>query len=294
MIRKTIRKARLGRWAGTLAVLAASALLAAATGPSGAQTLSAAGSARVLSAESYGAWAAQLLAAPPAGLGFLVAAEDELLARANRARAEAGLGSLQGSAELRSIARVHAADMIQRGFFDHINPDGRGPGDRVAILSRTFIGTSGENIAQRSGTIDANAISLARHFHGNWMTSSGHRRNILGGDWTSLGIGVAIAGHPTGRIAVAVQVFANERGRLDRPAPLRVPRGARLDLVARGVGGPARLFDLWDPRREIAVAGPNELAGGTVEVPPGTYALRFYFGQDNFFQIFSGPQISVE
>ena len=42
-----------------------------------------------------------------------------------------------------------------------------------------------------------------------WISSTGrgHRRNILDGDWTSLGIGVATVGRAGNGTVVAVQVF---------------------------------------------------------------------------------------
>jgi uncharacterized protein YkwD len=67
---------------------------------------------------------------------------------ANRNRRAAGLPPLRASGVLDKAARLHARNMAAEGFFDHTDPRGRGPAERVAIFDResafTFIG---ENIA---------------------------------------------------------------------------------------------------------------------------------------------------
>ncbi len=35
---------------------------------------------------------------------------------------------------LRIAARLHSSDMGERGFFDHDNPDGQSPFDRIAAV----------------------------------------------------------------------------------------------------------------------------------------------------------------
>ncbi|MCZ6764363.1 MAG: CAP domain-containing protein [Alphaproteobacteria bacterium] len=235
------------------------------------------------------------------------ATETEILFRANAVRRKVGLAPVAGSAELQAIARVHAVDMLTRGFFGHVNPDGRDPADRLAVLNRTFIGTNGENIGRVTGSIPAGPIALAARFHDNWMASDLHRGNVMGSDWTEMGIGVARNNHT----AVAVQVFGYQKARLDLAAPLRVRRGDRLNLSAMGLSamglsstgarlGP-NLFDLWDPARGTIAAQPQRIAGAAggaiaapIVAPRGIYHLRFYFRDDGGFTIFTGPQISVQ
>jgi len=49
--------------------------------------------------------------------------------------------------ELRCAARLHSRDMSQRGFFDHVNPDGVGPEDRMRRAGSMF-GVASESIAR--------------------------------------------------------------------------------------------------------------------------------------------------
>jgi len=81
-------------------------------------------------------------------------------------------------------ARVHSLDMAVRGFFDHTNPDGESPFDRMGYAGYSYI-TAGENIAR--GQNSAAAVMDA------WMNSPGHCRNIMSPDFAELGVG-AISG----------------------------------------------------------------------------------------------------
>ena len=72
--------------------------------------------------------------------------------------------------------------MHERGFFDHINPDGETPWDRMnryGIRGWTLVG---ENIA--FGYSSPAAVEAA------WMDSPGHRRNILTAGFTHVGVGL--------------------------------------------------------------------------------------------------------
>jgi uncharacterized protein YkwD len=112
----------------------------------------------------------------PADLG----AEDQVLALVNVQRAAAGCDALGADAALASVARAHSADMRDRGFFDHVNPDGLDPFDRA---SQAGLSARAENIAY--GQQSAAAVMDA------WMDSSGHRANILDCSLTRLGVGMA-------------------------------------------------------------------------------------------------------
>jgi uncharacterized protein YkwD len=106
--------------------------------------------------------------------------EDQVLALVNVQRAAAGCGTLAADPALAAVARAHSADMRDRSFFDHVDPDGLDPFDRAA---RAGVVAHAENIAH--GQPDPAAVMQA------WMHSAGHRANILDCDLTRLGVGVA-------------------------------------------------------------------------------------------------------
>ncbi|MFG2329246.1 CAP domain-containing protein [Streptomyces sp. NPDC048604] len=112
-----------------------------------------------------------------------VAAESEVLRLVNAERARVGCQAVSASPSLGRLAGAFSADMANRAFFDHTDPDGDTPWDRAAQAG--VLGLGGENIAR--GQADAAAVMAA------WMNSDGHRANILNCDYTRLGVGVHYA-----------------------------------------------------------------------------------------------------
>lgn len=111
------------------------------------------------------------------------AAEAEVLRLVNVERAKVGCAPVQPSDSLARLAGNLGADMANRGFFDHTDPDGATPWDRAQAAGITNLGA--ENIAR--GQVDATAAMVS------WMNSDGHRANILNCDLTTLGVGVHFA-----------------------------------------------------------------------------------------------------
>ncbi|MFD4154784.1 CAP domain-containing protein, partial [Streptomyces hydrogenans] len=114
-------------------------------------------------------------------------AADQVLALVNTERAKAGCGALTANATLARAAQGHSDDMAARDFFDHTNPDGDGPGERVTAAGYPW-STYGENIAM--GQTTPEQVMEA------WMNSPGHRANILNCDFKELGVGVHTDGGP--------------------------------------------------------------------------------------------------
>ncbi|MCD8180151.1 MAG: CAP domain-containing protein [Firmicutes bacterium] len=108
--------------------------------------------------------------------------EQEVFELVNEVRAENGLSALTWAEDLAEIARAHSADMINRGFFSHTNPDGESPFDRLKSNGISYRAAA-ENIACGQRTAEAVMES--------WMNSSGHRANILSSSVKEIGIGAA-------------------------------------------------------------------------------------------------------
>jgi uncharacterized protein YkwD len=106
--------------------------------------------------------------------------EAEVLRLSNAERAKHGCGPLTADPNLLASAGGHAEDMVDRHFFDHTNPDGEDPFERMREAG--FRGSAmGENIAMGYGSPQAVVAG--------WMDSSGHRANILNCDFNRLGVG---------------------------------------------------------------------------------------------------------
>ena len=120
-----------------------------------------------------------------AGVGAMSPTEqadaDEVLALVNDERSKAGLAPLLPDAAAARAAYDHGVDMDVRRYFDHVSPEGVTPDERMAAAGCMFRGW-GENIAMGQPTpVEVMAA---------WMTSPGHRANILSPAFTHLGVGV--------------------------------------------------------------------------------------------------------
>ncbi|MER7910308.1 sigma-70 family RNA polymerase sigma factor [Streptomyces sp. NPDC096068] len=107
--------------------------------------------------------------------------EEQVIALVNAERAKEGCGAVTGNSLLAKAAQGHSDDMAARDFFDHTNPDGAGPGERVTATGYGW-STYGENIAMGQQT--AEQVMEA------WMNSPGHRANILNCSFKELGVGL--------------------------------------------------------------------------------------------------------
>ena len=117
--------------------------------------------------------------------GYSEEYEQVLFEMVNTERTENGLPALSWSNALAGIARNHGADMIQRGYYDHVDPEGRGPDYRADAAGISYYLIS-ENIA--AGNVSPEVI-----FDG-WMASPDHRYNILDPEVDQVGIGVVLGG----------------------------------------------------------------------------------------------------
>jgi hypothetical protein len=120
-------------------------------------------------------------AEPVAGGGCGQGREAEQLDALNADRAASGLAPVCCHGGLAEVARAHSADMGAREFFDHTNPDGQSPWDRMTEAEVQGWEFAGENIAY--GYDSAQGVQEA------WMDSPGHRANILEPGFTHVGVG---------------------------------------------------------------------------------------------------------
>lgn len=124
---------------------------------------------------------------PAAGQSGSSSAAQQVVSLVNAERARAGCGPLTENSLLTRAAQGQSDDMAARDFFDHTNPDGDGPGERVTATGYQW-STYGENIAKGQAT--------AAEVMEGWMNSPGHRANILNCDFREIGIGLHTSGGP--------------------------------------------------------------------------------------------------
>ncbi|NTY01705.1 CAP domain-containing protein [Deinococcus sp. JMULE3] len=160
-------------------LLPLTALLASCGGPSTP-------SAAVGSAGSTGG---QSSGPRDAGSQTMSSEEAQILSALNAARGVArtcGTQRFEAAAPvtwngyLAAAARAHAADMGTRKFFDHVNPDGKTPAQRMQAAGYTGWTEVAENIA--AGYTVANVMQ-------GWIDSPSHCKTLMDPTLKEVGIG---------------------------------------------------------------------------------------------------------
>jgi len=108
----------------------------------------------------------------------------------NRIRSQHNLPALKDNAKLRKAATGHANAMVGEGYFDHDSPDGDTFVDRIigaGYARRTEGWTLGENLAWGTGD-----LSSPSGIMNAWMSSAGHKANILKKAYREVGIGIKL------------------------------------------------------------------------------------------------------
>ena len=110
----------------------------------------------------------------------LTADEQEVFDLINAKRVANGLSALKIDDELQNVARIKAQDMVNNNYFSHTSPTYGSPFDMMKSFGISYK-TAGENIAGNSN--NSSAVNA-------WMTSEGHKANILNSSFNYTGIGV--------------------------------------------------------------------------------------------------------
>ena len=113
----------------------------------------------------------------------------------NSDRTANGLSPLPLDAALSRIARIKAEDMRDQGYFAHESPTYGSVSNMLRHFGYAF-NAAGENIAHHA-TVEKSQAAF--------MSSEGHRRNILSSSWTRAGLGVA---YDKNGFVYVVQLFA--------------------------------------------------------------------------------------
>src|SRR4029079_8178933 len=103
-------------------------------------------------------------------------AETQVLERINAERARRDLRPIRMDTRIQAVAEARSADMVARGYFDHVDPDGKAPWDHLNAAGITWY-AAGEIIALTHVSPIASAASQAV---AQWMASTaGHREQVL-------------------------------------------------------------------------------------------------------------------
>jgi hypothetical protein len=184
---------------------------------------------------------------------------------------------------LLNAARAHSQDMFTRNYFEHTNPEGKSPGDRIAAAGYTFT-TWGENIAFYSeGRFRAPSASemdaergnpeWAERHHEGLFESPGHRTNLLRDSFRELGPGVTVDPRGTSIVSYATQAFGTRSGNafVLGVVYLDTTTADQFYTIGEGQGGVTITATSQAGQTFTTTTG---VAGGYVlQVPNGTYTV---------------------
>ena len=108
----------------------------------------------------------------------------------NVERAAKGLAAVSEQSQLTKASAAYSALMVSEQFFAHVSPEGSELTDRltgVGYLGNPGSWIVGENIAWGESYL-ATPGSIVKA----WMNSPPHRANILNGDYSDIGLGIAL------------------------------------------------------------------------------------------------------
>jgi uncharacterized protein YkwD len=209
---------------------------------------------------------------------FSSSSEAQLVSLTNQARASAGLRALKVDSKLVAIARSRSKDMIVRNYFSHTILGTSYNVFHVLDTKGYCYRIAGENIGWNNYPDDVATATIQRQF----MSSAGHRSNILGKAWDVIGVG-AYKG-PTGKKMWTV-IFADRCGTTTtapkptprptpRPAPRATPKPApRATAAPRVVATPKPTPQPTPEPTPVPTAvlttAPDELSGTGLGIGPG-------------------------
>jgi len=109
------------------------------------------------------------------------------------------LPALMENQLLDKAAQLKLQDMFKQQYFEHVNPQGVGPGDLAKQVGYNFI-SEGENLALGNFIDDQDLLKA-------WMNSPGHRANILNVKFQEIGVAVGQGTYQGHKTWLAVQEF---------------------------------------------------------------------------------------
>ncbi|MFJ8073311.1 CAP domain-containing protein [Streptomyces sp. NPDC096176] len=100
----------------------------------------------------------------------------------NSERSKAGCSPVTVNAKLTKAAQAHSEDMASHRNMSHTGSDGSDAGDRITRAGYHW-STYGENVAY--------GYSTPEEVMAGWMSSPGHKENILNCEFKEIGVGLA-------------------------------------------------------------------------------------------------------
>lgn len=148
-----------------------------------------------------------------------------IVAMTNATRRAANLNELGISQQLEEAAQEKANDILKNQYFAHVNPEGKTPWNFMEEKKYNYV-FAGENLAMN--------FNSAEEVTEGWLTSPGHRANILNDKYTEIGIGTAWGNFQGNQTLVVVQMFGRPiKSSINQKSMLVKKDGAKKITLAK-------------------------------------------------------------
>lgn len=125
-----------------------------------------------------------------------------IVASVNGIRGKHAVGTLRENDLLMKAAQMKADDMAKKGYFSHDTPEGHDPWYWFEKAGFSF-SRAGENLALNFD--DPKDVTEA------WMDSPAHRKNILNGEYSETGVGIATGKYKGEEATFIVELYAKPK-----------------------------------------------------------------------------------
>ncbi len=136
------------------------------------------------------------------GVSYSISPED-VISQTNDERGKQGLAPLKKNGPLTVAAQLKGNDMLAKGYWAHVSPDGKEPWHWIAQAGYSY-NRAGENLAKDF----KDTISVTQA----WMASPGHRANILNPNYKEIGVAVVSGPFNGYDTVIVVQMFGEPFG----------------------------------------------------------------------------------
>jgi Ca2+-binding RTX toxin-like protein len=205
--------------------------------------------------------------------------EQYLLELINAERAKAGVQPLAFDGDLNEAADGHSQWMLASDVFSHTGSGGSNAGARMQGAGYVFSGSWawGENIAWATTRSPAGYQDEVLLLHTNLMNSSGHRANLLNGNYREVGLGFEIGNYGGRDAAMLTENFARSGSAVFLTGVAFDDKdGDRAYDVGEGLGGLTL--------KAVASGGTTwttttmDAGGYDLVLPAGSYTVTFSGG----------------
>jgi uncharacterized protein YkwD len=151
---------------------------------------------------------------------------DEVIRLTNEKRAQNGVGPVEYNSVLSQAAAAKGADMLAKGYWAHVAPDGTQPWHFFLTFGYKYK-YAGENLA-RDFTNASSAVDA-------WMASPSHRENMLNGNYKDIGVAVVEGNLSGADTTIIVQFFGSK---LADTIPIAPVAAAETRSIAKATESP--------------------------------------------------------